>query len=332
MPRRLTEDGRPLLDVASYARRGPGHRDRLSPAEIECIARTVNRAPEVMVKVLTQGGQSLGAVRRHLRYLNRVGELALETDDGRHLEGHGTESDLLDDWDLDLDEHRRRLDLRPSTDRRPPKLVHKLLFSMPPGTHSRRVLAAVESFAREEFALKHRYALVLHTDEPHPHVHMVVKAMSEQGERLHIRKATLRRWRAEFARHLRALGAPANATERAVRGTTRPPKLDGIYRAARRGQSTHVRRRLEMVVNTLRTGDAPPEPGGARVRATRNEVKRGWWAVSDALISEGRLALAAQVQRFLSAMAPARTERQWLAEDLRRRVREATVQARQPAL
>jgi len=40
-----------LLDVASYARRGPGRRDQLSPAEIELIARTVNRTPEVMVKV-----------------------------------------------------------------------------------------------------------------------------------------------------------------------------------------------------------------------------------------------------------------------------------------
>src|SRR5687767_10078594 len=165
MPRRLTEEGRPLLDVASYARRGPGHRDRLSPAEIECIARTVNRAPEVMVKVLTKGGQNLGAVRRHLSYLNRGGELELETDDARRLEGHGTERELLDDWDLDLDEHRRSLDLRPTGERRPPKLVHKLLFSMPPGTPSEKVLAAVQSFAREEFALKHRYALVLHTDE-----------------------------------------------------------------------------------------------------------------------------------------------------------------------
>ena len=36
---------------------------------------------------------------------------------------------------------------------------------------------------------KHRYAMVLHTDEPHPHVHMVVKAVSEEGVRLNIQKA-----------------------------------------------------------------------------------------------------------------------------------------------
>ena len=87
----------------------------------------------------------------------------------------------------------------------------------------------------------------MHTDEPHPHVHMVVKAVSEQGERLHIRKATLREWRQEFARHLRALGVPANATERAVRGENRSPKLDGIYRADQRGESRRVCARMEEV-------------------------------------------------------------------------------------
>jgi hypothetical protein len=46
------------------------------------------------------------------------------------------------------------------------------MFSMPAGTPPGKVLAAVKNFAREEFALKHPYAMVLHTDEPHPHVHM----------------------------------------------------------------------------------------------------------------------------------------------------------------
>lgn len=36
-------------------------------------------------------------------------------------------------------------------------------------------------------------AMALHTDEFHPHVHAVLQAVSEQGERLYIRKATLAR-------------------------------------------------------------------------------------------------------------------------------------------
>jgi hypothetical protein len=61
------------------------------------------------------------------------------------------------------------------------------------GTPTDKVLGAVRNFAREEFYGQHRYALVLHTDEPQPHVHLVLKAVSEQGVRLNIQKATLRR-------------------------------------------------------------------------------------------------------------------------------------------
>src|SRR5579864_6189190 len=231
MPARLIDvgTGKPLLDIASYARRGPGRRDHLSHDERELIERTVRRTPEVMVKVLSRGGQDLKAIGRHLGYLNRGGEVDIETDDGQRLSGKGIEKELLDDWDLDLEEHRRKADLESWPTRPPPKLAHKLMFSMPAGTPPEKVLAAVKNFAREEFGLKHRYAMVLHTDEPHPHVHVVVKAVSEQGVRLNIRKATLREWRREFARHLRALGVPANATERAVRGVTKPRKRDGIY-------------------------------------------------------------------------------------------------------
>jgi hypothetical protein len=215
------------------------------------------------------------------------------------------------------------VDLGPLKDRSPPKLVHKILFSMPAGTPPKKVLEAVKDFAREEFALKHRYAMVLHTDEPHPHVHMVVKAVSEQGVRLNIRKATLREWRKEFARHLRAHGVEANATERAVRGNRLPAKLDGIYRAEQRGASHHTRTRAEAVGRELLKGDLRIEPGKARLLETRKEIERGWFAVSDTLVAQGREDLARQVWRFAAEMPPPRTERELIAEDLRGRVRGA---------
>ncbi len=85
-------EGRALLDLTSYARRGPGERIQLSKADIEVIQRTVSRTPEVMVKVLSKGGQNLKAVQRHLQYLSRNGELDLETDDGQALKGTGIEA------------------------------------------------------------------------------------------------------------------------------------------------------------------------------------------------------------------------------------------------
>lgn len=76
--------------------------------------------------------------------------------------------------------------------------------------------------------------VALHTDEPQPHVHMVVKAVNERGVRLNIRKATHREWRREFAKHLRSHEVEGNATERAVRGNRIASKLDGVYRGAAR--------------------------------------------------------------------------------------------------
>jgi type IV secretory pathway VirD2 relaxase len=175
---------------------------------------------------------------------------------------------LIEDWDLEIEEDRLQSDLSASCGRAPAKLVHKLMFSMPPGTSPSGVLAAVQNFAREEFALKHRYALALHTDEPHPHVHVGVKAMGEHGQRLNIRKATLREWRSEFARHLREQRIAANATPRYVRGETKPQKSDGIYRATLRGQSTHMQDRVETVARELAMGGLRAERGKAKMLET----------------------------------------------------------------
>lgn len=322
MSRRLIDlaGGKPLLDIASYARRGPGRRDRLSQGEIELIERTVRRTPEVMVKVLTRGGQDLKSVARHVAYLNRGGDVEIDTDDGQHLSGKGVEKELLEDWDLDLEE-RPTGGIEYWSRQRSPKLVYKLMFSMPAGTPPDKVLAAVKNFAREEFGLKHRYAMVLHTDEPHPHVHMVVKAVSEQGMRLNIRKATLRGWRTEFARHLRAQGVAANATERAVRGNTRSAKLDGIFRAERRGACRRTYERVHAVARELSRGHLQPEANKGSLLRTRQTVEQGWQAVSERLEAGGRLELAAEVSRYAAQMPPPRTDREQIAEALREKIR-----------
>ena len=323
------QGGQPLFDVASYARRGPVRRDRLSPAELALVSRTARRAPEVVVKVLTKGSTTLGSVGRHFGYIGRYGELELETDEGDQLQGSGVGRELIERWDLDLDEHRRTAALSASRGGEPPKFVHKLMFSMPAGTPPAAVLAAARNLLREEFALKHRYVFVLHTDEPHPHVHAVVKAVSEQGVRLHIKKETLRRWRQEFARHLREQGVVANATDRAVRGQSKATKSDAIYRAAQRRDSLHMRDRVEGVLGELAKGGiSDDERGKPKLLRTRQEVINGWRAMSDILRSEGRHELAHDVQRFIQQMPPARTEKEWLVAELLERARGSRLRAK----
>jgi uncharacterized protein YjhX (UPF0386 family) len=269
-----------------------------------------------MVKALSGGGQNLSAVQRHLGYLSRGGELEIETDDGDRLHGKKAGRELVDRWDLDLDVCRRQSDLRAVNRRQPPKLAYKLIFSMPRGTPADKLAAAVRDFAREEFARKHRYAMVLHSDEPHPHVHMVVKAISEQGNRLHIQNATLREWRRQFARHLREQGVAANATERAVRGEHGTTTIDAIYRAARRGKSTYMRRRLSEIAAELSQGRLRIEPGKSTLESTRKEIERGWRAVSNILVRDGHIELAQKVARFVKTMPKLRTDKERLALQL----------------
>lgn len=319
----LREREAPLLDVVSYGRHGPGHQP-LSKAEIDQVARTVRRVPEVMVKV-SGGARTVRGVAAHLDYIGRKGRGTVQTDDGDRLQGRGFEKALLDDWDLDLDDDRRHTQRAIGAGREPPKLVHNIVFSMPKGTPPGTVLRAVQVFAREKFALKHRYAMALHVDQGHPHVHMVVKAVSEQGVRLYIRPHTLREWRRDFAAYLRELGVEANATERAVRGETRTSKRDGVYRAMLRDDSTHMRARIAAVVRELAAGDLILNSDRQTLTTTRRAVLEGWRGLADVLERERHHTLAANVRRFINEMPQPRTERERLAEALIGHARNARI-------
>lgn len=306
----------PLLDIfacGSSALHENG--GRLSPEQVEQIRRTVQRTPEVTVKVLSRASNDLTAAGKHLDYIGRYGKLPLEMDDGEQTEGRcGME--LLEQWDLDIDDVRRQAGLVSTNGRKPPKLVHKLMFSMPAGTPPDKVLAAVRNFAREQFWGQHPYAFVLHTDEDHPHVHLVLKAVSEQGVRLNIRKATLRQWRSEFARNLRLLGVPANATERAVRGQDHKAKKDGIYRASKRGDSTYLREQAASIASNLMKDEVRLNLGKRRLIETRKNVVQGWVQVATALKEVGELELADQVRSFAAGFSPPRTDQESIAREL----------------
>jgi hypothetical protein len=159
--------------------------------------------------------------------------------------------------------------------------------------------------------------MVLHTDEPHPHVHLVLKAISEEGVRLNIKKATLRHWRSQFAHHLRELGVQANATERAVRGDSRKAMKDGIYRASQRGDSSYMRAQAELVARDLPArGSIQPERGKQTLLNTRTAIQSGWGAVAYKLAHQGEQGLAADVVRFVGKMGRPLEDREWLARGL----------------
>lgn len=329
-----TDGARDLaLDIVSYGRRGPGATLRFGADQIAQIERTVGRTPEVMLKV-SGGGRDVGGVDAHLRYIGRHGKLPMETDEGLTLQGRGAAKEIVADWHLDL--CRSQYKSKPADAQKDTraKLVHNIVLSMPAGTPAEKVLAASRVFARENFALQYRYAMVLHTDQAHPHVHLVVKCEHEfePGKRLYIRKDTLRQWREQFAALMREQGVAANATPRQVRGQIRKPYRDAIHhrlralrtfaqgptgeRAKRRPPktSTFMRATLDSVLQILRTERGALDAGQEAMQGTRRDVAADWRATADALRRQGEAELAARVDGFVARMPAVQTDAQRMAE------------------
>src|SRR5262250_2861506 len=240
----------------------------------------------------------------------------MHTDEGEILQGKAVAEQLAQDWNLEAGRGQYRPEPKPGQIDRRPRQVHNLVFSMPKGTPPEKLLLATQKFAREKFALKHRYAMVLHTDQGHPHVHLVVKAVSEQGERLYIRKATLRAWREDFAQYLRELGVAANATPTQLRGKSKEHLRDGIYRALKRGESTFMRRKAEGVGRELLRGGLRPESGRAKLLATRLRVVQDWSATAANLRDQGEPQLAREVESFVRRMPDVTTANERIAKSL----------------
>jgi Relaxase/Mobilisation nuclease domain len=307
----------PEVDIVTYGRRGTERPLLFTRVQIAQIARTVRGAPEVMVKV-SGGANTTRGVAAHFSYIGRRGELEIETDDGERLAGKEIGARLIDDWDLDLDVVVDNWANMERGGRRKPKLVHNVILSMPSNTPPARLLAASRDFAREEFALKHRYAMVLHTDQAHPHVHLVVRAHDSEDRCLNISKAHLRRWREQFARHLRNRGIEANATPAQLRGRLSNHQKAGIYRAAKRGESRVEWERERRAIQAVEAGAAHLGPSLGRIVQTAEAVWRDWLMTGAELESQGLGSLAADVERFRQSLKIPLTRQERLESKIRR--------------
>jgi predicted DNA-binding transcriptional regulator AlpA len=226
-------------------------------------------SPEVMVKV-TGGGTRRRTVAAHLSYISRKGQLEIETDESDRIGKKGQPA-LLQDWHLDLSpgQYRKAKDGKPPP--RAVKLTYNIVLSMPKPTPPEEVLAAAKASAREKFGVKHRYVMVLHTHQEHPHVHLVVKAEGHDGRRLHIDKVMLREWREDFARLMRAQGVAANATPRIMRGRSKRSRKDAVYRT-QPSRSHALRARVHSIATELSETGAVTDPARATLLKTRKAV------------------------------------------------------------
>lgn len=192
------------------ASKGKASRARLSQTQrIAKLLRVANKAPEVMVKV-TGRDSTIKQLRGHLAYLGREEDAQAELSDGQVIQGREAIREISD----------LIPDLRdPENEREAARaLALHVMFSMPAGTATGvQVRDAAREVAQHIFR-GHEYAMVLHEDKPHKHVHMVVSMTSDRGRQLRHYKPQLQQWRESFAQALRARGVVAEATPRVVRG------------------------------------------------------------------------------------------------------------------
>jgi hypothetical protein len=238
--------------------------------------------------------------------------LEIETDEGEFIAYPEQQKQLLDKWHLELTAGQYRRQKEGGLARRPTKLVHNIVLAMPAPTPADKVLAAARKFAREKFA-QHRYAMVLHTDQKHPHVHLVVKAENELGQRLRIDKQRLREWREDFARLMREQGIAANATPRAIRGENKKYPREKIFKARRYGTSTALHDRVMGIANELSRSRTIADPARDRLLETRKSLVSAWMKAADVLDAQGEIILAGDVRYFVKQLPPVLTDRQRLA-------------------
>ena len=265
-----------------------------------------------MVKV-TGGGTNPGSVAAHFAYVSRKGKLEIETDEGERIAGTDAQRTFLASWHLELSAGQYRGPRDQRTEARETKLVHKIVLSMPAPTPPEKVPAAARAFARENFGVRHRYAMALHADQDHPHVHLVVKAEDETGRRLHVDKPMLREWREDFARMMREQGIAANATPRVARGRNKGKARDGAFRAQGRGKSSAIRAKVTMIATELAKTGHFSEPARARLAATRKAVVANWMKIAETLDRQGEVILAGDVRYFAKNLPPPLTDTERLA-------------------
>lgn len=96
-----------------------------------------------------------------------------------------------------------------------------LLFSAKAGTDPQAVMLAARAVL-EDKAFGHKYAFAYHGDTQHVHVHVMVQAVNELGDRLNFRKGDLYDWREAFAEKARENNIAMVATSRHEHAKPRP--------------------------------------------------------------------------------------------------------------
>lgn len=276
------------------------------------LARVAAKAPEVMVKI-TGRTKDAGHLRAHLEYISRNGEIPLETRDGVYVPGREGVHDLADDWKADVESDPRHRANSPYS--------INVILSMPPGTHPRKLTEAVRDFASETFGARHDYVFAYHNDTKHPHVHLTIRPVGDDQQRLNPRKADLEQWRQTFAQKLRDRGVEAEATPRRARGQTLKGERLPVRKLKERGVPSTVLRQARIDAGAAAFGrDTELRPWEKASRGRQKDIRTTYLTEARALAASSVAAdreLGEKVERFVRDMPQPDSLRLSLARELK---------------
>ena len=284
-------------------------------------------------------------------YMCRHGKVELEDDRGEVLTLDEAKNKVTQ-WCLDQDVPDNSLDESRAADAR------RCIISCPPGSDPKKLKEAAREFGQEifhdqgfEFMMAIHYKDKDHPNEPdHPHVHFLVKAISQTGERLNVRKADLRYMRERFAVIAKQYGIELNATSRAVRGKVAKAKSQAQYHEEKRrykqsqAQKLAINRkkqklhpyeksRQEELLDALKSGkDLEDHPILKKAKATRNEVIKNTQDYINELRLSGKVEdkiIADGLENNLKNMQKVESTQQQKLRIARRKAAEKIAQKRQ---
>ena len=295
--------------------KGAGATSSLSTPARSRLSRIVAKKPEVMVKIT---GRTRGAIhlKNHLDYITRNGKLVAETRDGQIITTRDSVRALHDDWLQDnavLARGRSNLQAVQSV---------SIILSMPPGSPPDRVQEAARTWARETFTDRYDWLMARHNDKDHPHVHVTVRSVGNDGKRLTAGPKELQQWRERFARELRRHGVDAEATPRQARGQVQKSDKIAVRKIEKRGHSTdasgHTLRLATKDAAKIKT--RPAYDWETEIQRRQDGIQQAYLDHASLLAASGDPSdkrLARDIERFVANLPVALTRRQALAVGLR---------------
>lgn len=247
-----------------------------------------SKKPETVVK-LRSNTKSLYQLKTHFKYVSRDGELVIENQDGDLFTTKEDIGYLCQEWQA-FGYPQVRSKLRES---------FHFILSMPPGTEPRGEMEAARAMCKEVFA-GHKYTLVQHLDEDHPHVHVCVMALNDKGKRLNPRKSDLQHYREVFADRLQDNGIEATASRRYQRFKYKRPENNKLRHMRKRGGKSKVyQEQAEVLKEHIKNNERPINPAEKSIHKVQFAAANLYMQVAQELEKQGDKEAAKTVENFV---------------------------------